>query len=127
MPPPRHSPAVEECFAIAQGLLEEARKLEKELSEAAATTSAEPSAALTHQWRPVVVDSIDRTVLENVVNFAACDISPMAAFLGGVVAQEVVKFTGKFTAVRQWLYFDAFECLSKAPVNGELRKIVISL
>ena len=33
-------------------------------------------------------------------------ICPMAAFLGGVVAQEVVKFTGKFTAIHQFLYFE---------------------
>ena len=30
----------------------------------------------------------------------------MTAFLGGVVAQEVVKFTGKFTPLHQFLYFD---------------------
>lgn len=33
-------------------------------------------------------------------------ICPMTAFLGGVVAQEVVKFTGKFTPLHQFLYFD---------------------
>jgi ubiquitin-activating enzyme E1 len=35
----------------------------------------------------------------------------LAAFFGGIVAQEVVKFTGKFSPLRQWLYLDAFEVL----------------
>ena len=36
----------------------------------------------------------------------------MAAAMGGFVAQEVMKATsGKFMPVRQWLYFDALECL----------------
>lgn len=69
------------------------------------------------EWQPIQgVDSIDRKVVENVVNFASCLLSPVAAFLGGVVAQEVVKFTGKFTPIRQWFYFDAFECL---PLKAE--------
>lgn len=36
---------------------------------------------------------------------------PLAAFFGGVVAQEVVKFTGKYQPLKQWLHLDAFEAL----------------
>ncbi|CAE7672779.1 UBA3 [Symbiodinium sp. CCMP2592] len=40
----------------------------------------------------------------------------MAAFLGGVVAQEVVKFTGKYTPLHQFLYLDMFElCPASEP------------
>jgi ubiquitin-activating enzyme E1 len=39
-------------------------------------------------------------------------ISPMAAFLGGVVGQEVLKAVGgKFTPLNGFWYFDAAECL----------------
>lgn len=38
-------------------------------------------------------------------------ISPMSAFLGGVVAQEALKYCGKFTPIRQWAYFDATDVL----------------
>lgn len=45
----------------------------------------------------------------------------MAAFWGGIVAQEVIKFTGKYTPLRQWLHFDSFEIITedadKAPKN----------
>ncbi len=40
-------------------------------------------------------------------------LSPIAAFLGGVLGQEVIKAcTGKFTPLHQWLFFDAFEALT---------------
>ncbi|XP_014240445.1 ubiquitin-like modifier-activating enzyme 1 [Cimex lectularius] len=39
-------------------------------------------------------------------------LNPMNAFIGGVVAQEVMKAcSGKFSPIFQWLYFDAIECL----------------
>lgn len=42
----------------------------------------------------------------------AGDLSPMAAAMGGIVAQEVMKAcSGKFMPIKQWMYFDALECL----------------
>jgi ubiquitin-activating enzyme E1 len=35
----------------------------------------------------------------------------MAAFFGGIVAQEIVKFTGKYSPLKQWLHYDIFETL----------------
>ena len=41
------------------------------------------------------------------------DLSPMAAAIGGIVGQEVMKAcSGKFMPINQWFYFDAIECLS---------------
>ncbi|XP_028679921.2 ubiquitin-like modifier-activating enzyme 1 isoform X2 [Erpetoichthys calabaricus] len=43
---------------------------------------------------------------------ATGDLSPVNAFIGGLAAHEVMKAcSGKFTPLRQWLYFDALECL----------------
>jgi ubiquitin-activating enzyme E1 len=40
----------------------------------------------------------------------------MAAALGGIAAQEVMKsVTGKFTPIPQWFFFDAIECLGDEP------------
>lgn len=51
---------------------------------------------------------------------AAGVLNPMCAFLGGVAGQEVLKAcSGKFTPIRQWLYFDAVECLPSPPPSGE--------
>mmetsp|Transcript_14512 Transcript_14512/g.25515 ORF Transcript_14512/g.25515 Transcript_14512/m.25515 type:complete len:1057 (-) Transcript_14512:8-3178(-) len=55
------------------------------------------------------IEEVEEDVVRKVAMLSRCMISPMAAFLGGVVAQEVVKFTGKYTPLHQLLYFDMFE------------------
>ncbi len=45
----------------------------------------------------------------------------MNGFLGGVVAQEALKAcSGKFTPIKQWVYFDAIECLPLFESEAEL-------
>jgi hypothetical protein len=46
------------------------------------------------------------------VGYVSCLIRVIAAFLGGVVAQECLKsLSGKFTPIQQWLLVDAIELL----------------
>ena len=59
------------------------------------------------------LDTIDDEVIDNVSRFSNCSISPMASFFGGIVAQEAVKFTGKYTPIIQWLHIDFFNALPK--------------
>jgi len=55
----------------------------------------------------------DDEVVKNVARWSRAQVSPVCAFLGGVVAQEVVKFTGKYMPINQWLWFDFFETVDK--------------
>ena len=57
------------------------------------------------------VEEIDEKLLKTLFNGAAASISPLAAFYGGIVAQEVVKFTGKYSPINQWFHYDTFESL----------------
>jgi len=56
--------------------------------------------------------------------YADCSISPMAAIFGGIIAQEIVKFTGKYSPMKQWLHFDIYETLpreegiNRTPLNS---------
>ena len=59
---------------------------------------------------------IEDPVFEKAVKYASCSISPMAAFFGGIVAQEIVKYTGKYTPLKQWLHFDIYETLPREEV-----------
>lgn len=45
------------------------------------------------------------------VRYSAIELQPMAAFAGGVLAQEVVKTTGKFTPIPGFMHFSAVEAL----------------
>lgn len=57
----------------------------------------------------ITVEKVDRKLTDLITNYSLCHISPIAAFVGGVVAQEIIKLTGKYMPIHQWLYFDAFE------------------
>ncbi|XP_039403625.1 ubiquitin-like modifier-activating enzyme 7 isoform X6 [Mauremys reevesii] len=55
---------------------------------------------------------LDEGLVRTFAHVSAGDLSPMAALLGGLAAQEVLKAaSGKFLPLAQWLYFDALECL----------------
>ncbi|CAM9454499.1 unnamed protein product, partial [Phaeothamnion confervicola] len=47
-------------------------------------------------------------------------LSPMCATLGGIAGQEVLKAcSGKFSPIKQWLYYDAAEALPDTPLPPE--------
>lgn len=54
---------------------------------------------------------IENDVFAKAVQFSCCSVSPLSAFFGGIVAQEIVKNTGKYSPLRQWLHFDIYETL----------------
>ena len=63
---------------------------------------------------------IDETLLTELSYQARGDLSPMAAFFGGLAAQEVLKsVSGKFTPIVQWLYFDSLESLPTSVERSE--------
>lgn len=64
-------------------------------------------------------EPLDETLVRTFALSSAGSLSPMAAMLGAVAAQEVLKAVcRKFMPLDQWLYFDALECL---PEDGEPR------
>lgn len=63
---------------------------------------------------------LDEKLLKELAYQAQGDLSPMAAFFGGLAAQEVLKaVSGKFTPVQQWLYFDSLESLPTNSARSE--------
>jgi len=44
----------------------------------------------------------------------------MSAFFGGIIAQEIVKYTGKYSPIRQWLHYDCLETLPEGQVDRTL-------
>ncbi|TSM36135.1 Ubiquitin-like modifier-activating enzyme 1 [Bagarius yarrelli] len=57
-------------------------------------------------------EELDEDVVRKLSYCARGDLAPINAFIGGLAAQEVMKAcSGKFTPLKQWLYFDALECL----------------
>jgi ubiquitin-activating enzyme E1 len=58
------------------------------------------------------IEKINDQLLTTLAKTSSGDISPMSAFFGGVIAQEIIKATSaKYSPVNQWFFFDALECL----------------
>lgn len=86
----------------AEGLLELTRKINAEASE------------------EVRQDPLNEKLVRTFAYVCAGDLSPINAFIGGVAAQEVMKAcSGKFTPLKQWMYYDSLECLPEDTVLTE--------
>jgi ubiquitin-activating enzyme E1 len=57
----------------------------------------------------VTVEAVDAKVVTNMALFARAELTGLCAFLGGIVAQEVIKVPGKFSPIRQWFHHDQFQ------------------
>ena len=58
----------------------------------------------------------DKIIL-NIANWAKSEISPICSFLGGIVGQEIIKFTGKYTPINQWFWFEFSETVENLNEN----------
>jgi ubiquitin-activating enzyme E1 len=55
---------------------------------------------------------VEPAVVRALAHVARGELSPMTTFVGGVACQEVLKAcSGKYTPIKQWLFFDAMEAL----------------
>ena len=67
-------------------------------------------------------------LLRNLASGSRGELSPMCAFFGGIVGQEVMKAaSGKFTPVQQWMYFDAEESLPGGGADGLSERVLESI
>ncbi|KAL1971292.1 hypothetical protein VTN77DRAFT_244 [Rasamsonia byssochlamydoides] len=63
---------------------------------------------------------LDDKLIKELSYQARGDLNPLAAFFGGLAAQEVLKsVSGKFNPVVQWLYFDSLESLPESVTRSE--------
>lgn len=66
------------------------------------------------------IEELDVNLVRKIALYASLELQPLCAFFGGVLAQEVVKFTGKFAPLNQWLHLDFLEMLpDDAPMDSQ--------
>lgn len=62
---------------------------------------------------------LEEDVIKKVALYCRAELTAIGSIFGGVLAQEIVKYTGKYTPIDQWFHFDAFELLSeKVPADA---------
>ena len=64
--------------------------------------------------------NFEEDIIINIAKWSKCEISPLCSFLGGIVSQEIIKATGKYIPIEQWLWFDFFETIEK--LNGNINR-----
>ena len=57
---------------------------------------------------------VNEDIMKVIAAHCSAELQPMCAFFGGVVAQELVKISGKFTPIQQYFNFAMFEALPDA-------------
>jgi ubiquitin-activating enzyme E1 len=55
------------------------------------------------------IQDFDEKVVMNVIRWSAANIQPICGFFGGIIAQEIIKATGKYIPIDQWFIQDFLE------------------
>lgn len=67
---------------------------------------------------------LDVELIKSFSKVCTGNINPMTSFIGGIVAQEIMKScSGKFSPIFQWLYFDATETLPEQVTEEDAKPI----
>jgi len=105
-------------FQALHAFAEQHGRLPKPMSKEDATIVCGSAKAFAAQEKLDI--TIDEKLLQELSYQAVGDLSPMAAFFGGLAAQEVLKaISGKFHPVKQWLYFDSLESIPTSSARSE--------
>lgn len=105
-------------FQALHGFVQTHGHLPKPMNEENATVLVESAKAFA-QVQGLEIE-IDDKLLKELSYQAQGDLNPMAAFFGGLTAQEVLKaVSGKFHPVKQWMYFDSLESLPTSTKRSE--------
>ena len=65
------------------------------------------------------MDDFDEKIALNTIRWASAQICPITAFFGAIIAQEIIKTTGFYTPLNQWLIIDFFEMVENIPENAD--------
>ena len=69
----------------------------------------------------IKLNDFDEKLVYHIALWLRAEIPPMVSFLGGVIAQEIIKYTGKFTPFNQWSWFE-FEYLVRELNENEINR-----
>jgi len=53
----------------------------------------------------------EENIIKYCVQYSRCQLAPLCSFFGGITAMEALKFAGKYTPIKGFFFFDAFECI----------------
>jgi ubiquitin-activating enzyme E1 len=63
------------------------------------------------------IENLEEQIILNVAKWSKYQIAPICYFIGGIASQEVIKKTGKYNPINQYLWFDFFESVKNLNEN----------
>jgi ubiquitin-activating enzyme E1 len=91
---------------------EESNKIEEETPNETESNKIEEEKPEEEQ-DPEWIKKLDTNLVKYCLAYWNLELSPMTCFWGGIVAQEIVKFTGKFSPINQWMIHEFYSTLFK--------------
>ena len=55
------------------------------------------------------LQEFDELMISNMIRYSCYHIVPICSLIGGYMAQEIIKITGQFFPINQWLFFDLYD------------------
>lgn len=55
------------------------------------------------------LQSFDELMISNMIRYSYYHIVPICSLIGGYLTQEIIKITGQFLPINQWLFFDLYD------------------
>ena len=71
-----------------------------------------------NEWFQESNEIFDEKIALNLAKWSRAEISPICNFIGGIMAQEIVKYTGKYTPISQWVWFDFYNSIKNLDINA---------
>ena len=65
------------------------------------------------------IQEYDEKVILNIIRWSRAEICPITAFFGGIVAHEIIKATGKYEPIDQWLMMDFLEVVENIKEDAD--------
>ena len=66
-------------------------------------------------------DQLDEELIINLSKWCRTELPPYCNFFGGIISQEIVKYTGKYIPLEQWAWFDFYDTVKNLKnVNNNL-------
>ena len=66
------------------------------------------------------IKNYNEDVIKNFLKYFSIELTCFTTILGGIIAQEVIKATGKFIPIEQWLFFDFFKISENLEENDDI-------
>ena len=55
------------------------------------------------------LQEFDELMISNMIRYSYYHIVPICSLIGGYMAQEIIKITGQFFPINQWIFFDLYD------------------